>query len=85
MSEPIGDPTTKEAEVPAVVVKDRLLIRSLDGESRVVESPRRLSHVLRLEGRIYELRSVDQRAGRWFRIYVEVRVDDIEIVSKDGP
>ena len=82
MSEPIEDPITRSEDAPkARVEPDRLLLRARDGTSVVVESPRRLGSLVRLDGRIYELRGVDQRGGKWVRLYREIRVDDVAVVG----
>jgi hypothetical protein len=80
MSTPISDPTTTD-EMPTTIQRDRVLLHRLDGHEVTIEPPRRLNKLVRMGGRIYELRGVDQKKGGYVRIYWETRVDDIRIVG----
>lgn len=80
MSTPITDPTTTD-EAPTTIERDRVLLHRLDGNEVTIEPPHRLSKLVRMDGRIYELRGVDQRKGGYVRIYWETRVDDVKIVG----
>lgn len=82
MSTPITDPTTSGTdEAPTTIERDRVVLHRLDGREVTIEPPRRLRKLVRMDGRLYELRGVDQKKGGYVRIYWETRVDDVRIVG----
>jgi hypothetical protein len=82
--EPVGELATNDAPEPTTTEPDRIRLHSADGSEVELLSRVRLHNLVRLRGRIYELRAVDQLDGKWLRIYREVVPHEIRIVATGG-